>query len=289
MSPRTIRLSRFAFCLAMALLAAEFTGPQALADPLYTITDLGTGPITFSTASGGTVGLPSTWSATASATTQFVSVSNGQDSYSFSTTPDTVLGQSTLYNLPSSTTLTQLAGLMNSNGTAVLSGLNTDASNPDLSNNVAYSLQQTSSGSWSQQAPITSGPEMVDTPGNYIRIVGLNEQNQALFVTGYPTQNYTPMLYSINSQTLINMFTFPVLSNSSFFNFYPIAIDDQGRILLHAQENGPDSILNTTLLLTPDVVSSDPLPLSTPEPATMLSWGLICGIVAVVRFRPWRS
>ena len=42
MSPCTIRLSRFAFCLVMMVLAAGLTGPQALADPIYSITDLGT-------------------------------------------------------------------------------------------------------------------------------------------------------------------------------------------------------------------------------------------------------
>ena len=33
-------------CLRMVLLAAGFFGPPVLADPLYMITDLGTGPIT---------------------------------------------------------------------------------------------------------------------------------------------------------------------------------------------------------------------------------------------------
>ena len=104
----------------MISLASEFAGKAAMADPLYTITDLGTGTITFSTASGGTVALATgNGLTTASATTPFVSVSAGQGSYVFSTSPDTVVAQSTLPSITSSAPFTLYSGLMNGSGFAV--------------------------------------------------------------------------------------------------------------------------------------------------------------------------
>ena len=80
MAPGTcLRLLIFS---TLALLTG-LSGNLAKADPLYTVTNLGSGNITYTTASDGT----------SSATTQYVSVSNGEVTYSFATTPDTVLVQ----------------------------------------------------------------------------------------------------------------------------------------------------------------------------------------------------
>ncbi len=254
-----------------------------MADPLYTITDLGTGTITFSTASGGTVALATgNGLTTASATTPFVSVSAGQGSYAFSTSPDTVVAQSTLPSITSSAPLTLYSGLMNGSGFAVVSGVSTDVGNPNLANDVAYSIQQNSVGSSSQPALITTGPELVESPYNYITVVGLNKQDQALLMTSYPTKPYGSLLYNASTNSLTNISSLSVLTGSPYFGLSPIAIDDQGRILLHANEDGPNGIIFPTILLTPDGVSTGP-PLSAPEPATMLSWGLICAIVAAAR------
>ncbi len=286
MSQRTIRASRFTFSLTMISLASAFAGTRAMADPLYTITDLGTGPITFTTASGATVALATgNGLTTASATTPFVSVSTGQGSYAFSTTPDTVVAQSTLPNITSSTPLTLYGGLMNGSGTAVISGVSTDVSNSNLSRDVAYSIQQNSAGSSSQPALITTGPQLVESPYNYITIVGLSKQDQDLLMTSYPNQSYGTLLYSISTKTLTNLSTLSVFTGSPYFGLSPIALDDQGRILLHANEDGPNSIIFPTLLLTPEGVTSGPPPLSAPEPDTMLIWGLICAIAAASRFR----
>jgi hypothetical protein len=82
MRPRPTRF----VCLVTALLSAGFIGPSALADPLYTITDLGSGPITLTTATGGTTVLPAYDGISVGdyATSQFVSVSNRNASCAFS-------------------------------------------------------------------------------------------------------------------------------------------------------------------------------------------------------------
>ena len=88
--------------------------------------------------------------------------------------------------------------------------------------------------------------------------------------------------YNASTNSLTNISSLSVLTGSPYFGLSPIAIDDQGRILLHANEDGPNGIIFPTILLTPDGVSTGP-PLSAPEPATMLSWGLICAIVAAAQ------
>jgi len=111
MTPRTRRLICGLTGSCIAFFVTALSTPVR-ADPMYTITDLGAGNITLTTASGGTLGLPNSLSANDSGAAssslnynQIASVSNGQSSYAFQTTPDTALGslQSVTPNIPSPT------------------------------------------------------------------------------------------------------------------------------------------------------------------------------------------
>jgi hypothetical protein len=292
MSPHTIHLSRFTFRLVMAMMAAGLTGPQAFADPLYTITNLGAGPITLSTAGGGSivispasVNLP----VGAAVNSQIVSVSNGQASYAFATTPDTVLG----YNygtglsspLPPPVTLFQgellySAGLMNSSGNAVVVGWDYGPNHAETG--VVYSIQHSPDGSWGQTTLITSGPTLnfaIGLPYTNVTLAGLNNVGQSLLATEYPVAvgytyvQYNALVYNANSNSLTNLGTLPAISSSGYFNITPIAIDDLGRILLRMNSTSKFTT-SDTLLLTPDGVSSEPL--STPEPGALAVWGVVC-------------
>jgi hypothetical protein len=130
---------------------------------------------------------------------------------------------------------------------------------------------------------ITAGPT---TPGVYglagvfIQLAGLNSANQTLLGTSYPNVQYDALVYNAVTHTLTDLGSL-LRGNlaSSYVNPVPIAIDDQGRILLRVGVF-PGKTFDT-LLLTPEGVSSDPLPLSTPEPGTLAIWGLVSGVVAV--------
>jgi hypothetical protein len=145
-----------------------------------------------------------------------------------------------------------------------------------------YDVTKNPDGSWSNPTTLWSGGTQYSgspDPG-MSSITGVNKLNEILGAGVDPTisggalpQTY---LYNANTNSLLNLSTLAVLQSSGWINVMPIAIDDQGRILLEAAPpptsgSGPEH----TLLLTPQGVSSDPLEVPAPEPG-----GLAIAVVA---------
>jgi hypothetical protein len=92
----------------------------------------------------------------------------------------------------------------------------------------------------------------------------------------------------MNSHTLIDLSA--QLITLGYSNVNPIALDDDGRILLSAISFSPsmNHLTTDSLLLTPDGLSSDPLEIPAPEPGTLaVALLAIAGFVAH-RFREHR-
>jgi MYXO-CTERM domain-containing protein len=298
---RTSSRLAMVICLLGSVVSTAHADPSP---PTYTLTDLGSGNITFTTAKGDVIAVPSNplQGTSGLVTSQIASVSNGQASYAFSTTPDTILspGQGALAGIPlaepvssslslpyvlgnpSYYTATAMGGLMNGNGIAALVD-NYLSNSGSLSNVVAYYVQQNAGGSWGATTSAMVGQTTGYNGQIFVSVIGLNGANQILLGTSYPGTQYDSLVYNVNSHTLTDLATLPPFANGTYSNLLPIAIDDQGRILLQATSTSPSGWTQDTLLLTPDGVSSDPIILSAPEPS---SWAVM--VLAVAAFAAHR-
>ena len=95
-------------------------------------------------------------------------------------------------------------------------------------------------------------------------IAGINTANQALVGTTYADQAYNSLVYNFATNTITNLETLPQVTNGTFSNLIPLAIDNQGQILLVAATGGTGD--SDILLLTP---SGDPM-VTAPEPGTWI-------------------
>ena len=205
-----MRMSRGRNCFhlvgATLLLAAATSAAHA--DPIisdgYTITDLGPGTPTFSTDSNGN---------------GIVVAPNGQVSYSFPQTPDTVLtpGQGIMANFPQFPThpgngdygdpafdFNRITSClyMNSNGLVVA----TDQAGVSghLYTGSALVIQHNSDGSWglpttvfSSNAPLQDG----FGNGNGFTVVGLSKSNEVLIYAPYPNSPSQLLAYNANTNS----------------------------------------------------------------------------------------
>src|SRR5262249_26233510 len=152
-----------------------------------------------------------------------------------------------------------------------------------------YYSQRNSDGSWGSPVVMWRGSTQFGQ-GPVIggaSITGINKINQGL---GWvqPDGNYAvpqPLLYDINSHTLLNMARYLSPQPPPHPDIRPIAIDEQGRILL---QTGLGVSADHTVLLTPDGVSSDPIPLATPEPSSLAVMALAVAAFALHRAQEHR-
>jgi len=285
---RPVDFRSFLTALATTFLMGGIAA-TAQADPIsptYTITDLGTGNISLSTASGNTIPVSNAY-----ANSPIVSVSNGQTAYAFPVTPATVLvpGQGAMANFPSiqsapvADTLaygnpnnafsTVTSAIENANG--IVAAMDYAGTNGHDGTGEAYYVQQTGNGTWSAPVGIWGGDtqNFQNLTHGGLSVVGINKLNEILGTMG---TNYGPnttdtVLYNIATHTLTDFTASGILANYS--DPTPIAIDDQGRILLQATSFSTTAgISEHTLLLTPAGVSSVPVPMSAPEPG---SWAVM--------------
>ena len=242
---------------------------------------------------------------------QISSVSNGQTAYSFSFTPAMPLTSSQVsatdfpiavsapvqspltYGNPLNAYSMVVSPLVNAKGTAV--AIDSAGVFGHFGSETAYSVQRNADGSWGHPSVIWYGTQVQGEGPNIggVTIAGINSQNQVVgtmsVLASYPL-NYAVM-YDINTHTLTNLSTLPALAG--YLNALPVAIDDNGRILVEASPvaGGPEQ----ALLLTPAGVSSDPLAVPAPEPGSFAVMALaiaafalkgICERGAVVDRRP---
>lgn len=277
------------FLLVSAVVSTAHADPIV---PSYTVTDLGSGTITLSAGNGNTVpGNPYGWSLSSSLWTaanggQVVSVSNGQAVYPFALTPAAPLtpyqGSMTgfplaqpapvndpaTYGNPINAYSVVYSPLMNANGVVV--AIDSAGVFGHSGTESAYYVQRNPDGSWGAPGVIWSGNNQFGQGPvvGGVTLAGINNLNQ---VVG--TMNVDPrysinnaVLYDITTHRLTNLSALPVLAN--YLNVLPIAIDDQGRILVDADPVRWGTA-KQTLLLTPAGVTSDPHLVPAPEPGSL--------------------
>jgi hypothetical protein len=263
--------------MAVIFLGAPVT--SARADPLttFTLTDLGPGTPTFAGDANGN---------------GIVIAGNGRTAYAFQNAQDTSLspqpllsshfplpaqapiGDPNTYGNPANAYSTLLNSITNGNGVYVAidaSGVYGHEGSSDV-----YYVKQNPDGSWSSPTGMWSGGVQFEGQANpgQASIIGLNKLNEVLGTGLGPASNGLGLpqtyLYNVNSNSLLNLGTLAVLQAGGWNNIQPIAIDDQGRILLQASlPPGAGSGPEQTLLLTPQGVSSDPLEVPAPEPGAL--------------------
>jgi len=157
----------------------------------------------------------------------------------------------------------------------------------------AYYVPEKSNGSWGVPVPMFSGPTDLDGSAYPhqasaqqlgISIAGINNLNQVLGYQQYGPNSWQsgPIVYNINTQTSVQLGNL----DGNYLNVQPIAIADNGQLLLEGQPvatGGPDH----TLLLTPGGVSPDPLTVA-PEPASWVVMALTATSFALGQFRERR-
>jgi len=267
-------------------------GATALADPLYTIIDLGTSP---------TNGVDSSGNGTITASNGLTYTFNPVQNYLPAQWNNTTQGVPIVYpaptgpssfipmgpNSPNFAFSYSYLNYMNSQGLAA--GVNLVGVQWDQSNSEVFLTQRQANGSWGAPIPLWSdgwspyGPGMLSKSA----ITGISPNGQVLgFGAGqWQLPSDTKYLYDTKTQSLTNLSN---LINSMNWSDQPggfLQLDNQGRILTQAFQGlqggwyGPDY-----LLLIPQGVSADPIPVPEPE-----SWAvfatLIGGLIAHKRLR----
>jgi hypothetical protein len=97
-------------------------------------------------------------------------------------------------------------------------------------------------------------------------IAGINTENHALVGTTFADQAYNSLVYNFSTNTITNLESLPQISGGTYSNLVPLAIDNQGQILLVAAAAGTTAL--DVLLLTPD---GEPV-VATLEPGTGVSY-----------------
>jgi hypothetical protein len=307
------RAARY-FLLFLLLNAAV---SMARADPIatYTVTNLGSGPITLATSNGGAVPVDfsgrfygyyggSLTSVTNGAAV--VAVSNGQAPYAFTFTPDTPLAPNqgimsgiplgvpapvnagTTYGNPANAFSFVSAALMNSQG--MVAALDLAGVNGHSGWGSVYTVQRNADGTWGWPATLwsASGYWNGGLPTSAgASLVGINKLNQVLGTTGDQYGNANTVVYDLTRNTLTGLSNLVDAAGTSYTNTKPYAIDDQGRILLQgiAFPSGAEE----TLLLTPDGVSAEPLAVPAPEPSSLAVMVIAMAAFALAGMRRrWR-
>jgi hypothetical protein len=256
----------------LVILASVVT--SAHADPItipgYTVTDFGTVTPAFATDGDGN---------------RVLNAPNGQV-YAFPRTPYTVLPSGPgISNLPlpisapindpsthgnPANAFAYVQGAdMNANG--VVAAIEASGVTGHNGINTAFIEQMNANGSWSSPVQIWRGNEQfLSSPvasGNLV--AGINNLNQVLGSMGSgPSNSIDAMLYNVNSHSLTDLSA--QLLAVGYNSAQPIALDDDGRILLSATSfsTSLNTLTTDNLLLTPDGLSSSPLEVPAPEPGT---------------------
>ena len=150
-------------------------------------------------------------------------------------------------------------------------------------------FQHGSGSTWTQPVSLWSGIEQPQGPNpGGTTIDGINKLNQVIgtmAVTTGSALTSNAVLYNINTGTLTNLSSLPAWSG--FLNIQPIAIDDQGRILVQGSPvPGSGYQTEQTLLLTPAGLPINFTPV--PEPGSLAVMALAIAAFAAHRLRDHR-
>ncbi len=266
---------------------------KAVASPTYTLTDLEVGAedLVFTTNASG----------------NGIVIAGNTTVYPFAQPPAVPISVDALglpaYNplsaLPANETAYNniLNAVQNASGTVAATGATAVETwnGPTLVNSQAVSqsvfyTQKNADGSWSAPTLLwTESPtQYVQNIGQFgNEAMGINSHNQVIGIMQTGTGSAATdsgVLYDINTKTLTDLSTLPSILQGGFVAVVPFAIDDDGRILASVLKPTPGGYLAAdTVLLTPDGVTSDPVPL--PEPSTLAITLLSCAFYATYRCR----
>jgi len=281
--------------VSFLLLAVVSTAQADAIPPTYTVTDLGSGTaFTYNPISNGVV-----------------TTTNGQTAYAF---PQTFTG--TTISTPANFPLLDPVPV-GSNGTGysnvnyvtlypngVAIAVDRFGFNANLNGSASwqqadiYYAQRNSDGSWGQPVALFSATKNYGAPITYVPNASavLSQSGNVLESTlQIPSTGIgnSASIYNISTHAYTNLSTLPALVNNGYSNIRGLAIDDDGRVLVWATHQSPNqsqSTLDTDdlVLLTPSGVSSNPLPMTAPEPGAWMVMTLAIAGFAVHRARERR-
>jgi hypothetical protein len=297
---RSGRLIFFAACLHLLM------GATALADPMYTIIDLGTGSPTY--------GVDSSGNGTITGSNGLTYTFNPVQNYLPAQWSNTTQGVPIVYPAPTnwlsatspinpyySNLAYSYSNLISMNNQGLAAGINLWGT-PDQSYGQAFLTQHQANGSWGTPIPLWSG--FSSGPGAaepFVGIAGISPNGQVL---GYGSiidygaisahgglYDAIKYLYDTKTQSLTNLTS--LINSMNWSDAVPgtLQLDNQGRILTQALQSTTatpfqgDQVGQTDyLLLIPQGVFADPIPVPEPE-----SWAvfaiLIGGLIAHKRLR----
>ncbi len=291
----------------LILLAAGLTlwmGAPALADPLYTAIDLGTGAPTSGVDSSGM----GTITGSNGLTYTFNPVQNYLPAQWANTTQGVPIVDPAPVNDPMTYSDPNYAFsysnmiAMNSQGLAV--GINQYGVSGHLQNSEAFLTQQQPNGSWGAPTSLWPGIDTIAGSGPGAGIFGISPSGQVL---GYGPENpdglSANILYLYDSKSLTRTNLNSLVNSMTWTNSTQLPtnqtpnwvlgnmfgqLDNQGRILVQASQGYLSSDPQHYLLLVPEGVSADPL--AVPEPATWAVFATLIGVWLAhqrLRARTW--
>lgn len=261
------------FLLMFALIACSGI---ATAEPIYNLTDLGTGAVSYTTSADGRP-----------------VVTNGESSYLYSPAvnhlppgwQDTDHGLPPVGAAPAGTTNDSRLIFMNANGLAA--GTNIAYHRGSEYDSLAFAAQLQPDGSWTGITRLWPGRDQFGTSFATVSILGVSNTGQVLGTGSDATRS--PMLhtflYDMNTHSMLDVGAIgssipynPAPTGAADWLYEsPIGIDEQGRLLVRAQERSRG--LDHTLLLTPAGLTSGPL--TVPEPGVLAMFAVVAGGLAI--------
>jgi hypothetical protein len=265
-------------------------GAPAVADPLYSAIDLGTGNLTYGVDSSrnGTV------TGSTGLTYTFDPVQNSLPAKWTNTTQGVPIvepapvGSPDTYGNPNFAFSNSTLSFMNSQGRAA--GINLYGVDGHMGSAEAFLTQQQSNGSWGAPIPLWAGASNFAGSGNFnVGIMGVSPTGQVLgfgasnpnglsynvlYLYDTKTQSLTNLTSLVNSLNWTTAAQLPMGQNSNWILSSVVSqLDNQGRILVQATEglSGPAH----NLLLIPEGLSSGPV--ATPEPSTWAVFATMIG------------
>lgn len=270
---RLARLTLLGGCLHIWL------GAMALADPIYTEVDLGTGTVTYG---NGTITGSNGLTYTFNPVQNYLPAQWQDTTQGVPTVEPAPVGNPYTYGNPNYAFSYSNLSYMNSQGLAV--GINTFGVSGHLINGEVFLTQQQANGSWGPGAPLWSGFSIQQGGGGpSVAVMGISPNGQVL---GWGAQSpdsivTTMYLYDSKTHTLTNMTNLINSLPNWTLNSPAGQLDNDGRILVQADLNG-DWQSPHNLLLIPEGLSTDPL--VAPEPATWTVFATLIGCCVAHRW-----
>ena len=152
---------------------------------------------------------------------------------------------------------------------------------------VPYYIQRNPDGSWGPPVVIGPGSTEEGPPNWGVTILGMDKAGNILIQTMNPqfTSGFDYSVYNTNTKISTDLSTLSALISGKGFSYFEVfGMDNQGRILLQAeQQMAWGSYATDLLLLSPAGVSSDPI--NTPEPGSLAVMALAFAAFAIQRAR----